>query len=173
MHVLVATDGSLETEQAVSFAANLADEDGKVTVLTVVEIPRKMLQDLRDAMGEQHETGVIEAGEWVDTPAVPSEAPWNWPGDDAVINRYLDDKRFQCTDPIVSTLTGRGIAAEGLVVEGEKPTETILEQVDALGADVLVIGSHGQGAFSGLLGSVGTKLVRGSPKPVLLLRRKP
>ncbi len=173
MHVLVATDGSLEPEEAASFAASLADEDGKVTVLTVVDIPRRMLQELRDVMGEQHETGVIEGGEWVDTPAVPSQAPPNWPGDDAVINRYLDDKRFQCTDPIVSTLTGRGIAAEGLVVEGEKPTETILEQVDAVGADVLVIGSHGQGAFSGLLGSVGTKLVRGSPKPVLLLRPEP
>ncbi len=173
MHVLVATDGSLETEEAASFAQSLATDDGKVTVLTVVEIPRKMLQDLRDVMGQQHETGVIEAGEWVDTPAVPSQTPRNWPGDDAVINRYLDDKRFQCTDPIVSMLNGRGIAAEGLVIEGEKPTESILEQVDALGADVLLIGSHGLGAFSGLLGSVGTKLVRASPKPVLLLRREP
>ena len=169
----MATDGSLESEEAASFAASLAHEEGKVTVLTVVEIPRRMLQELRDVMGEQHQAGVIEAGEWVDTPAVPSQAPRNWPGDDAVINRYLEDKRFQVTDPIVSTLTGRGIAAEGLVVEGEKPTETILEHVDALGADVLVIGSHGQGAFSGLLGSVGTKLVRGSPKPVLLLKNEP
>ena len=59
MHVLAATDGSLETEEAASFAASLADENSKVTVLTVVEIPRKMLQDLRDVMGEQHETGVI------------------------------------------------------------------------------------------------------------------
>ncbi len=159
----MATDGSLESEEAASFAASLAHREGKVTVLTVVEIPRRMLQELRGVMGEQHQTGVIEAGEWVDTPAVPSQAPRNWPGDDAVINRYLEDKRFQVTDPIVSTLTGRGIAAEGLVVEGEKPTETIL----------LVIGSHGQGAFSGLLGSVGTKLVRGSPKPVLLLKNEP
>ncbi len=61
VHVLAATDGSLETEEAASFAASLADENGKVTVLTVVEIPRKMLQDLRDVMGEQHETGVIQA----------------------------------------------------------------------------------------------------------------
>ena len=169
----MATDGSLESEEAASVAASLAHKEGKVTVLTVVEIPRRMLQELRDVMGEQHQTGVIEGGEWVDTPAVPSQAPRNWPGDDAVINRYLEDKRFQVTDPIVSTVTGRGIAAEGLVVEGEKPTETILEHVDALGADVLVIGSHGQGAFSGLLGSVGTKLVRGSPKPVLLLKNEP
>ncbi len=169
----MATDGSLESEEAASFAASLAHKEGKVTVLTVVEIPRRMLQELRDVMGEQHETGVIEGGEWVDTPAVPSQAPRNWPGDDAVINRYLEDKRFQVTDPIVSTLTSRGIAAEGLVVEGEEPTQTILEHVDALGADVLVIGSHGQGAFSGLLGSVGTKLVRGSPKPVLLLKNEP
>ena len=169
----MATDGSLESEEAANFAASLAHQEGKVTVLTVVEIPRTMLQELRDVLGEQHETGVIEGGEWVDTPAVPSQAPRNWPGDDAVINRYLEDKRFQVTDPIVSSVTGRGIAAEGLVVEGEKPTETILEHVDALGADVLVIGSHGQGAFSGLLGSVGTKLVRGSPKPVLLLKNEP
>jgi nucleotide-binding universal stress UspA family protein len=167
---MVATDGSLDAEEAARFAESLADEDGRVTVLSVVEIPRRLLQDLRTVMGEQQEAGVIEGGEWVDTPAVPSETPRSWPGDDAVIKRYLDDKCNQYSGPILSILEEHGVAADGVAAEHEKPAQAILEQIEALGPDVLVIGSHGQGAFSGLLGSTGTKLVRQSPIPVLLIR---
>lgn len=170
MHVLVATDGSLDIEKVTSFATRLAGDDGKVTVLTVVEIPRRLLSDLRRVMGELPEVGIIADDEYVDTPAVAQQAPSGWPGDDAMIERYLVDKRIQCADPIATAISATGIAAEAIVAEGEKPANLIAERVVDLDADVLVIGSHGQGLFQGVLGSTGTKLVRRCPKPVLLLR---
>ncbi len=170
MHVLVATDGSLDIEKGTSFATRLAGDDGKVTVLTVVEIPRRLLSDLRRVMGELPEVGVIADDEYVETPAVAQQAPSGWPGDDAMIERYLVDKRIQCADPIATAISATGIAAEAIVAEGEKPANLIAERVVDLDADVLVIGSHGQGLFQGVLGSTGTKLVRRCPKPVLLLR---
>jgi nucleotide-binding universal stress UspA family protein len=170
VHVLVATDGSLDIEKVTSFATRLAGDDGKVTVLTVVEIPRRLLSDLRRVMGELPEVGVIADDEYVETPAVAQQAPSGWPGDDAMIERYLVDKRIQCADPIATAISETGITAEAIVAEGEKPANLIAERVVDLDADVLVIGSHGQGLFQGVLGSTGTKLVRRCPKPVLLLR---
>ena len=116
------------------------------------------------------EVGVIADDEYVETPAVAQQAPSGWPGDDAMIERYLVDKRIQCADPIATAISATGIAAEAIVAEGEKPANLIAERVVDLDADVLVIGSHGQGLFQGVLGSTGTKLVRRCPKPVLLLR---
>jgi hypothetical protein len=53
MHVLIATDGSLDAGQAARFASELAGADGAVTVLTMVEINRNLLRDLRGLFGER------------------------------------------------------------------------------------------------------------------------
>ncbi|MEA2023692.1 MAG: universal stress protein [Actinomycetota bacterium] len=170
MHVLIATDGKIDVETASSFAAGLAGPSGRVTVLTVVEVPRAFLHDMRGQWGAMDGVGVIVDDEFVATPAVPQEAPRGWPGDDAVIEHYLADKLDQHTTPIIAALREEGVEAEGSVVESENVTNTILDQLETLGAEVVVIGSHGQGLFQGLLGSTGTKLVRRCPKPVLLIR---
>ncbi len=171
MHVVIATDGKLDVETASTFAASLSGPDGRVTVLTVVEVPRAFLHDMRGQWGAMDGAGVFSDDElFVDTPAVPQEAPRGWPGDDAMIERYLSDKLEQHTAPIMSALRTAGVEAEANVVESENVTNTILEQIDALGADAVVIGSHGQGLFQGLLGSTGTKIVRRCSRPVLLIR---
>ena len=63
------------------------------------------------------------------------------------------------------TLTQRWVA-------GTHPMEDLLMgmMTKHTSADVVVIGSHGSGVFQGLLGSTGTKIVRRSPRPVLLIR---
>ncbi len=170
MHVLIATDGKIDIETASSFAADLSGPAGRVTVLTVVEVPRTFLHEMRGQWGAADGVGVIADDEFVATPAVPQEAPRGWPGDDALIDRYLTDKLEQHTAPIVATLRTAGVEAEGIVVESENITDTILEQLETLDAGVVLIGSHGQGLFQGLLGSTGTKIVRRCPKPVLLIR---
>ena len=170
MHVVIATDGKLDVETASTFAASLSGPDGRVTVLTVVEVPRAFLHDMKGQWGASDGAGVISDDEFVATPAVPQEAPRGWPGDDALIERYLSDKLEQNTGPIVEALRTAGIEAEANVVESENVTNTILEQIDVIGADTVVIGSHGQGLFQGLLGSTGTKIVRRCSRPVLLIR---
>ncbi len=170
MHVLIATDGKLDAETASTFAASLSGPDGRVTVLTVVEVPRAFLHEMKGQWGAANGAGLIADDAFVATPAVPQEAPRGWPGDDAMIERYLSGKLEQHTAPIVAALRSAGIGAKASVVESENVTNTILEQVKALGADAVVIGSHGQGLFQGLLGSTGTKIVRRCTRPVLLIR---
>ncbi|MEA3502118.1 MAG: universal stress protein [Actinomycetota bacterium] len=170
MHVLIATDGAIDVETASRFAADLSGPTGRVTVLTIVEVPRAFLEDMRSRWGAAHAAGVIADVEFATAPVVPQEAPRGWPGDDAMIERYLSDKLEQHTSPIVEALRAAGVETEGSVVESENVTNAILDKLETLGADVVVIGSHGQGLVQGLLGSTGMKIVRRSPKPVLLIR---
>jgi nucleotide-binding universal stress UspA family protein len=172
VHVLVATDGVLDPEEVATFAVPLVADDGRVTVLVAVEIPRTLLEDMRKAMGRQSgdETFGLRS-EIGGTPTAPIEPATNWLGDDAVIERYLADRLERGSSPIVKLLTDRGITVEAVVVESERPGDAILEQIEALDADLLVIGSYGQDPIHGVIGSIGTKLVRQSPVPVLLIRR--
>jgi len=87
-----------------------------------------------------------------------------------MIERYLRDKLRRNTGSLVDALAQRGIDVDAHVIESENVAAAIIKQVLDLDADVVVIGSHGQGLFQGLLGSTGTKIVRRSPRPVLLIR---
>lgn len=66
-------------------------------------------------------------------------------------------------------LRARGIDARALLIQG--PTvATLLEETRRIGADALVLGSHGHGALHrALLGSVSEGVVRGARLPVLLV----
>lgn len=172
MHVLIATDGELDPGEAAHFAAALAGPEGRVTILTVVEIPRRLLSELRNLMGEQVPVPVDTDEEYVGQAPSSTTPPTGWPGDDAMITRYLEDKKRQITKPVTAALGELGVSADRIVIEHEDAATVILDQIEILGADVLVIGSHGQGLFQGLLGSIGTKLVRRSPCPVLVVRQR-
>ena len=170
MHVLVATDGSIDTDKAATFAASLAGPDGSTTVATIVRVPRSLLTDLRRKFGESS-TPVVDAdAEYVETPAATGAAPRSWPGDDAVIDQYLGDKRIELCRPIVNAIREDGGKAESVVREGDDPATDIIALAAEIEADAIVVGSHGHGGFQGLLGSTGAKLVRRSPCPVLVIR---
>lgn len=169
MHVLVATDGKLDPALAAEFAAPLAGPEGRVTLLTVVEIPRRLLADLRSVFGEMPATHVDSDAEYVGVGDVGHD-PVGWPGDDAMVNRYLGDKLSERCGPLAAALGELGIAAETTVIEGEQPAKVIVDTAVELGAGVVIIGAHGQGLFEGLLGSVGTKVTRQAKCPVLVMR---
>ena len=170
MHVLVATDGNLDSEAVAGFAAPLAGPEGKVTVLTVIAIPRRLLSDLRGVFGERAPADVEGDAEYVGMTRETGTPPAGWPGDAAMITRYLADKKEQRCAPVAEALASRGIEVDSQVIESEKISKTILEECSRLGADLIVIGSHGEGRFEGLLGSTGTKIARHASRPLLLLR---
>jgi len=170
VHVLVATDGEIKASTAAEFASRLAGDDGRVTVLTVVEVPRTFLNDIRDHWGPGEGASVVADYTFVETPVARQDGPTGWPGDAAMIDRYLRDKLRRNTGPLVDALAQRGIDVEARVIESENVTSAIMKEIVELDADVVVIGSHGEGLFQGLLGSTGTKIVRRSPRPVLLIR---
>lgn len=66
-------------------------------------------------------------------------------------------------------LRGRGIRAHALLIQGPV-VEKILAEAERLGADAIVIGSHGHGALHRLLlGSVSEGVVRAARCPVVLV----
>jgi len=170
MHVLVATDGTLDLEKAALFATSLAGSDGTTTVATIVRIPRRLVEELRNQWGGHGSTKVDADAEYVGTPPATTSVPKSWPGDDAVIDQYLGNKRMEISRPVVETIRALGGTAEAVVREGDDIEDAIMALRKELDADVIVIGSHGHGAFQGLLGSTGAKLVRRAHVPVLVIR---
>jgi len=169
MHVLVATDGTLDPEEATQFATSLAGSEGSITVLTVVEINRNLLRDLRGLFGERTVDASHQDAEYVGVQHLDSPVGADWPGDDEMLARYLHDQKEMRTGPLLEALTAVGATARVEVLEGEA-APTIIAAAGDLDADVICIGSHGKGLFDGFLGSTGTKLARRSPVPVLIIR---
>ena len=172
MHVLVATDGTLDIDKAALFATSLAGSEGLTTVVTVVRIPRRLLEELRSKWGAQVAATYDADAEYVGAPQVDGQGSMSrsFPGDDAVIEQYLGNKRIENARPIVQAIRDAGGKAESTVLEGDDIEEEILDLRKEIDADVIVIGSHGHGAFIGLLGSTGAKLVRRAKVPVLVIR---
>lgn len=170
MHVLVATDGNLDPGAVASFAAPLAGSDGEVTVLTVIAIPRRLITDLRSVFGERAAAAVDGDAEYVGMSSDSGSPPPGWPGDAEMIERYLSTKEEERCQPLADALSQVGVSAKTRVVESEKISKAIIAEADRVEADVIVIGSHGEGRFEGMLGSTGAKVVRRASKPILLLR---
>lgn len=170
MQVLVATDGSIDIDKAARFASALAGESGSTTVATVVQVPRRLVTELKAQYGDQPPVSVEADAEYVGAPRSDVTIERSWPGDDALIDRYLGDKRIEICKPIVEAIRLRGFEATSDVREGDDVEETLIALASELDVDVVVVGSHGHGAFQGLLGSTGAKLVRRCPVPVLVIR---
>ncbi|MDH5372421.1 MAG: universal stress protein [Acidimicrobiia bacterium] len=171
MKILIATDGTLDPLAVAEPAARLANDAGEITVLTVVEVPRRLLTDLRAVYGESSAAAPVD--ESLETAGHTTPRPHltlDWPGDDTFLNRYVDDQKIARTESIVAALADRGITAEVLAVDSEDPVSAILTVATSGKYDVLCIGTHGLGRFDGLLGSTSTKLIRRSPCAVLMIR---
>ncbi len=73
-------------------------------------------------------------------------------------------------DDIVSKYKDRGIDLEASLAQGD-PREAVLDAAEKLGADLIVMGTHGRrGIARALIGSVAESVVRTSSIPVLTLR---
>lgn len=72
---------------------------------------------------------------------------------------------------VAQEIAGReGVPVETQVLKGY-PVEEIVAYADGIDADLIVIGSHGYGAFkSALLGSVSRGVLHESRRPVLIVR---
>jgi nucleotide-binding universal stress UspA family protein len=65
-----------------------------------------------------------------------------------------------------------GVNAAGYVVVG-RPAERIVARASSIGADSIVMGSHGQSGFKRLfMGSVAETILRSAPCPVVIVREK-
>jgi nucleotide-binding universal stress UspA family protein len=144
--ILVATDGSDDSDAAVEAALDLAhDTSGRLLVLSVVP----------EAPGDTSEAG---DGKGPDAEPPPRDE------DEEVIEAN------DLTNDVVDHAVEWGLEATPLVWEGE-PADAILAAAESEGADVIVIGSSGKsGVGRILLGSVSDDVIRRSTVPVMVVR---
>lgn len=70
---------------------------------------------------------------------------------------------------LAEELRGRGLRAQARLVQGPA-VETLLREARELGAEAIVLGSHGHGAvYDVLVGSVARGVLRQAPCPVLVV----
>lgn len=177
MHILVATDGTLDAEQAAEAVSRWYTEGDKVTVFTAVNVPTDFLRNLgssgvKDAAQIAREAGqTLMAGDRAAqqmADKVPAPAR---PKQDSPVLGALNSTAESRTEGLVKALADKGIEARHTWRSSDYHTaKTIIETVRELDAGLLIVGSHGHGRFEGLLGSTSTKLVRHAPTAVLVLR---
>jgi nucleotide-binding universal stress UspA family protein len=75
---------------------------------------------------------------------------------------------------IAERLRKDGFEVSCHAVEGPTAAGVVLGQAESLKADLIVLASHGAGGFERLVvGSVADKVIRGSTRPVLVVRPAP
>ncbi|MDH3754175.1 MAG: universal stress protein [Acidimicrobiia bacterium] len=164
---MVATDGSLDVERTAMIAGRLAGDTGRVTVFTVVEVPRKLLADMRGQPVDKLQEVSIE---YRRGPAVTDPTPTSWIGDDEFIERYVARVVETRTAGFAEALSASGVDYDLVGEEGENAAKAIIDSISVRAVDILCVGTHGGGLFEGLLGSTSTKLARRAECSVLLVR---
>jgi len=120
MHVLIATSGVLSPEPVVEFTRHLLGQNGRVTLITVIEVPRAFLEDLHASNGR---------------PLASDE------GREEAVARYLEERGRKTVEPVRIALESARIASEVRFVEGDDAATGISQAADALEADVVILGA--------------------------------
>ena len=141
-HILIPVDGSLNAARAVDKAAGLAQAFGStITLVTVID------NYPFAGVGGDFAYGQVE---------------------------YLEAATANANGALhkaEAMLVARGLACDKRVIEEHVIHEGILDTAKELGADLIVMGSHGRhGLEKLLLGSVTTRVLGRSPVPVLVVR---
>jgi nucleotide-binding universal stress UspA family protein len=153
MHVLIATTGVLSPEPAVEFTRHLLGSSGRVTVTTVIEVPRGFLDTLRSE-GWHPLTEEFDAQD---------------ESNDAVIGRYVEERGRRLTEPVTAALRSAGIDSVTVFREGADPAGTISQLAEDLQADVVLLGATRQIFDQSAWESVSARVMIESGRPVLVL----
>ncbi|RJQ48025.1 MAG: universal stress protein [Gaiellales bacterium] len=150
-NVLVTTDGSARAEKAAAYAIDLArNTGGSLHVISVVN------EDKPRNAGEIDPDFYEEI---VDSPNVDTGA--------LELKRKKPEMEF--AGRIAEQASQQGVEASTVVRVGN-PAEEIVSAASDLGADVIVVGSHGRGAAAAaLMGSVATNIIHKGDVPVLVI----
>jgi nucleotide-binding universal stress UspA family protein len=142
-HILIATDGSEIAHKAISHGVELAKKTGaKLSAVTVTE-PYEALMEL--------------------------EAPV------MMVQADYDKRCAAFATKILSVVTSAaeaaGIQCDARHQQNRWPYEGVIEAAEKVGADLIVLGSHGRRGIAGLLlGSQATKLLTHTKLPTLIVR---
>lgn len=160
--ILYATDLSETAAHAYAYAVSLANMyDASISILHV----------LAGFSGQEFVVNMIPATAWEDIKARHyAEAKTNLIGkkrENVAIREVLEAFSDQAKNEVNDNKT---VTDEVLIKKGV-PSEVIMETAQELNCDLIIMGTHGQGAITGMLiGSTAKRVVGKSPIPVLVIR---
>lgn len=125
MHILIATTGVLPPAPAADLCQRLLGEQGRVTVMTVIEVPRSFLE----AMDDDQRRSLLDDGSW-ETETAERKA-----------HEYLEERGRKVVEPVVAAFRARGHEPGVRFVEGADPAEAIIDTATAVGADLIMMGA--------------------------------
>lgn len=152
MHVLVATSGVLSPEPVVEFTRPLLGQNGRVTLITVIEVPRAFLDDVDAADGR-------------------TDAPQDARED--AVSKYLAERGRQIVEPVRIALDAARIPSDVRYVEGSDAAAGIAQAADATDADVIVLGATRPIFNRDAWESVSARVMMESARPVLVVPAPP
>lgn len=154
MHVLIATTGVLSPEPVVQFTSALLGESGRVTITTVIEVPRSFLEDLT-------------SDDW--HPLSDSDTPLAVDKQEEMIRRYVEERGRRLTDPIVAALRAAGIGSDCRFLEDEDAAAAISRLAETIDADLVVLGATRQIFDQSAWESVSARIMTEAGRPILVV----
>lgn len=151
MHVLIATTGVLSPDPVVDFTRRLLGANGRVSLTTVVEVPREFLETLDSTGWSPYE----------DQDATDAQ--------DATALRYLEERGRKLVEPVHLALQAAQIPCRVIYLEGEDAAAAISQAANDLDADIVVMGSTRPIFAREAWESVSARVMVESGKPVLVL----
>lgn len=154
MHVLIATTGVLSPGPVVQFTASLLGDGGRVTVTTVIEVPRSFLKDLT-------------SDDW--HPLSGIDAPPDAAKQEQMIAKYVEERGKRLTEPIVAALRAEGIESTSRYLEDDDPSVAISGLAEAIKADLVILGATRQIFDQSAWESVSARIMIESGRPILVV----
>jgi nucleotide-binding universal stress UspA family protein len=152
-HVLVPLDGSALSEEALSYARQIVDPHGKLTLVTAVELPVVMPDTLYPVYSLSFERM------HGDTPGTGFYTPEHLLSNARTYLEHVVDRLHDVTDIQIN-----------IQAEISEPAELIIKKARELRVDAITMSTHGHSGFTRwLFGSVTTKVLNAAPCPVFVI----
>ncbi|MEA3501772.1 MAG: universal stress protein, partial [Actinomycetota bacterium] len=145
---LVATSGLLSPDPVVDFTRHLLGQNGRVTLITVIEVPRAFLDDLHVSEGRGAASGDEQ---------------------EEAVAGYLKERGRKIVEPIRIALESARIPSEVRFVEGDDAAAAISDAANTLDADIVVLGATRTIFNRDTWESVSARVMLESDRPVLVI----
>jgi nucleotide-binding universal stress UspA family protein len=153
VRILIATTGVLPAAPVADLCGRLRSDDGSVTVMTVVQVPRSFLEALDDDVRRS----------FLDDSSLGSSDA------EAKAARYLEERGQKAVQPIVAGLKAAGMEADIRFVEGDDPAEAIIGTAEDMNAELVMMGATRRLFTEEAWRSVSARVMEKSHLPVLLV----
>ena len=153
MHILIATTGVLPPTPVAELCGQLLGDDGEITVMTVIEVPRQFLESMEDD----------ERRSFLDDTA------WQTNTAEMKALSYLEERGRRAVEPVMSAFRARGRTPDIRFVEGTDPVEAIVSTAAVTGADIIVMGATRRLFTEQAWTSVSARVMERTQCPLLLV----